>query len=157
MPGQRRFIDSLKHANEEPVLIRGWVYRLRVLSRTTFIMLRDCSGEVQCVAPSDALKDLHLKLDDAVEIYGKVRSDQRAKLGHEVDILEARVLNRSSNNLPFNSSSNAGPIGPAGAECVNFSVATTHRGRPRMPFFADQCRLEGGAAASPIVIEKGIM
>ncbi|HKV37912.1 MAG TPA: aspartate--tRNA(Asn) ligase [Blastocatellia bacterium] len=111
MAGQRVFADSLKHCQDKEVLIRGWVYRLRVLAKTTFIMLRDCSGEVQCVASSDDLKDLHLKLDDALEIRGKVRVDERAKHGHEVDILEARVLNRSANNLPFNSSSNSAPIG----------------------------------------------
>ena len=32
------------------VLLRGWVFRLRVLAKTTFIIIRDCSGDVQCVA-----------------------------------------------------------------------------------------------------------
>jgi hypothetical protein len=37
------------------------VYRLRVLGKTIFLILRDCSGQVQCVASSEALKDLRLK------------------------------------------------------------------------------------------------
>ncbi len=72
---QRSFVQSLSQFIEKEVLLRGWVYRLRVLAKTTFLILRDCSGEVQCVAPSELLKNLHLKLDDTVEISGWVRSD----------------------------------------------------------------------------------
>jgi nondiscriminating aspartyl-tRNA synthetase len=43
----RILIHSLGHYLAREVLLRGWVYRLRVLARTTFIILRDCSGEVQ--------------------------------------------------------------------------------------------------------------
>src|SRR5260370_32052658 len=48
----RTFAGSLTHNLEQEVLLRGWVHRLRVLARTTFVILRDCSGQVQCVAPS---------------------------------------------------------------------------------------------------------
>ena len=112
MLSQRVFIQSLRQFHEKEILIRGWVYRLRALSKTTFIILRDCSGEVQCVAPSELLKDLHLKVDDTIEIRGKVRIDERSKYGHEVDVIEAKVLNKASNNLPFNSSANIDSVGP---------------------------------------------
>lgn len=108
---ERRFVQSLDQFIGQTVLLRGWVYRLRVLAKTTFVILRDCSGEVQCVAASELFKDLHLKLDDTVEISGRVRADSRAKSGYEVDVSEVRVLNRAASNLPFNSSSNIGPIG----------------------------------------------
>jgi nondiscriminating aspartyl-tRNA synthetase len=108
---QRSFVQSLSQFVEKEVLLRGWVYRLRVLAKTTFVILRDCSGEVQCVAPSELLKDLHLKLDDTVEISGRVRSDSRAKSGYEVDIHSARALSRAAGNLPFNSSLNIESVG----------------------------------------------
>ena len=107
---QRTLIQSLSQFLEQDVLIRGWVYRLRVLAKTTFVILRDCSGEAQCVATSEALKDLHLKLDDTVEIYGRVRADSRARSGYEIDVLRVGVLNRAANSLPFNSSSNVGSV-----------------------------------------------
>jgi nondiscriminating aspartyl-tRNA synthetase len=107
----RTFIHTLSQNIQSEVLIRGWVYRLRVLAKTTFIILRDCSGEAQCVAASELLKDLHLKLDDVVEIYGYVRADQRSKYGYEVDVIKAGVLNRSTNSLPFNSTSNIEEVG----------------------------------------------
>jgi nondiscriminating aspartyl-tRNA synthetase len=108
---RRSFINSLDQSIRAEVIVRGWVYRLRVLARTTFIVLKDCSGEVQCVASSESIRELHLKLDDAVEICGRVRADSRAKSGYEIDILQARVLNRAVNNLPFNSSSNVRSVG----------------------------------------------
>jgi nondiscriminating aspartyl-tRNA synthetase len=108
---QRIFVHSLEQFIGREVLLRGWVYRLRVLAKTTFLVLRDCSGEAQCVVASDLLKDLHLKLDDCVELYGLVRADHRSKSGYEVEILRAEVLNRASNNLPFNSSSNIESVG----------------------------------------------
>ena len=108
---QRSFVQSLSQFIEKEVLLRGWVYRLRMLAKTTFVILRDCSGEVQCVAHSELLKDLHLKLDDTIEISGRVRSDSRAKSGYEVDIQAARVLSRAAGNLPFNSSLNIESVG----------------------------------------------
>jgi nondiscriminating aspartyl-tRNA synthetase len=109
--GQRRFIQSLNQSIGDEVLLRGWVHQLRSLAKTTFVILRDCSGEVQCVAASELLKDLHLRLDDAVEISGRVRSDARAKSGYEVDVSEASVLSRAAGNLPFNSSQNIESVG----------------------------------------------
>jgi nondiscriminating aspartyl-tRNA synthetase len=93
---QRIFANTLGHYINKEVLLRGWVYRLRVLAKTTFVMLHDCSGEVQCVAASEELKALQLKLEDTVEIYGRVRADARSQWGYEVDILQAKVLNRAA-------------------------------------------------------------
>src|SRR5215468_1893967 len=108
---ERALIHSLGQFIDQEVLLRGWVYRLRVLAKTTFIVIRDCSGEAQCVAGSDLLKDLHLKLDDCVEIYGRVRADHRSKSGYEVDVIRVRVLSRSATGLPFNSSSKIESVG----------------------------------------------
>lgn len=101
----RGLIADLATKVGEHVLIRGWVFRLRVLARTTFVVLKDCSGEAQCVASTDFLHEFKLKLDDALEIQGKVRADERSKQGFEIDIQSAVVLNRAANVLPFNSSS----------------------------------------------------
>jgi len=110
-PVTRIFADALPRASERPVLLRGWVHRLRVLGKTTFLILRDCSGQVQCVAASEALRALRLKSEDTVEIEGQVHLDSRAPGGCEVEILSARVLNRASQNLPFTSASDLGSVG----------------------------------------------
>ena len=81
---RRIFVADLSHHVGEPVLIRGWVHRFRVLAKTTFLILKDCTGEAQCVAATEALRDLGPKLDDAVEIRGAVRAEKRAKTGLEI-------------------------------------------------------------------------
>ena len=63
-------VRSIAQHLGETVVLRGWVFRLRVLASTTFVVLRDASGEVQCVGASNALSALHLKLDDAIEVVG---------------------------------------------------------------------------------------
>jgi nondiscriminating aspartyl-tRNA synthetase len=108
---QRVFIESLPNFIQQEVVLRGWVSRMRVLGKTTFVVLKDCSGEVQCVAASESIKEHHLKLEDAVEMVGRVRREDRAKSGYELDILQVRVLNRSGQHLPFNSFSNLDAVG----------------------------------------------
>jgi nondiscriminating aspartyl-tRNA synthetase len=102
---RRSLISALKPERGTAVMVRGWVYRLRVLARTTFIILKDCTGEAQCVAATEALRDLHVKLDDAVEIHGVVRGDERARAGFEIDVSQIVMLNPAASLLPFNSSS----------------------------------------------------
>jgi nondiscriminating aspartyl-tRNA synthetase len=109
---QRVFIESLPDFVDREVALRGWVCRMRALGKTTFVVLKDCSGEVQCVAAPQSIKEHHLKLEDAIEIVGRVRRDARAKSGYELDILEVRVLNRSGQHLPFNSFSDLQSVGP---------------------------------------------
>ena len=109
---QRVFIESLPNLVQQEVALRGWVCRMRVLGKTAFVVLKDCSGEVQCVAAPESIKNHHLKLEDAVEIVGRVRREGRAKAGYELDILRVRVLNRSGQHLPFTSFSNLDAVGP---------------------------------------------
>jgi nondiscriminating aspartyl-tRNA synthetase len=107
----RIFAASIAEHAGESVLIRGWVYRLRNLATTTFIVVRDCTGEAQCVLAAGRLQEIHIKLDDAVELIGRVRHDRRARSGCEVDVEELRVLNAASNKLPFNSGSRITSVG----------------------------------------------
>jgi nondiscriminating aspartyl-tRNA synthetase len=108
---RRIFIENIPEFMQGEVRLRGWVYRLRILARTAFVILRDCSGEAQCVIASEALRDHKLKVEDVVEILGSVRAEPRSKTGCEVDIFEIRVLNRAGENLPFQSASQVESVG----------------------------------------------
>lgn len=100
---RRVFIENIHDFVPGEIRLKGWIYRLRVLGKTAFLILRDCSGEAQCVIASEAFKQLRLKVEDVVEIQGIVRDEARSKTGCEVDISEIRVLNRAAQNLPFQS------------------------------------------------------
>jgi nondiscriminating aspartyl-tRNA synthetase len=108
---RRTFAADLTSLAGSQVIVRGWVYRLRVLAKTTFIIVRDCSGEVQCVVPTESLHDLRPKVDDAIEVRGAVRKDDRARGGIEVDIQSVTLLYRSASLLPFTSSSDVSDVG----------------------------------------------
>lgn len=82
------------------------------LGKTVFVVLKDCSGEMQCVAAPKSVAEHRLKLEDTVEIVGRVRQESRAKLGYELDISRVRVLSRSGQRLPFTSFSNLDSVNP---------------------------------------------
>ncbi len=108
---ERIFIERAGQFIGQEVRLMGWVQRLRALAKTTFIVLRDCSGSVQIVSPPAQVAALGMKLDDVVEIRGRVREESRSKSGFEIDLIEARILNPAAHDLPFNSSSDCSQIG----------------------------------------------
>jgi nondiscriminating aspartyl-tRNA synthetase len=108
---RRTLAADLPPLASSQVMIRGWIHRLRVLARTTFIIVRDCSGSVQCVGPTSTLQNARLKVDDAIEVWGVVRRDERARGGIEVDVQSVAVLNQAAALLPFTSSSDISDVG----------------------------------------------
>jgi nondiscriminating aspartyl-tRNA synthetase len=107
----RTFVSDLGGLTDHEVRLCGWVYRLRALANTTFIVLKDCTGIVQCVAGSEELKSTQIKTDDVIELRGVVRAEPRSKTGYEVLVQEIQVLNRATNILPFNSSGDLKAVG----------------------------------------------
>lgn len=107
----RILIEELPQHEGDPVVLRGWVQRLRVLGKTTFLILRDCSGSAQCVTESGKIRSLQLKSEDTVEIRGRLRADNRAPNGIEVDIVTIRLLNAAAQHLPFTASPSLKDVG----------------------------------------------
>jgi nondiscriminating aspartyl-tRNA synthetase len=96
----------------QTVVLGGWVHRLRTLASATFVILKDASGQMQCVADPGRLEGVHLKLDDAVEVEGTVRADERSRYGGvEVDVAAVRVVGPATEDLPFHASGDLGPVG----------------------------------------------
>lgn len=108
---KRSLVSELRESAGQEVLLRGWVHRLRALAKTAFVILQDCSGRVQCVGAPDLLKAVPIKLDDVIEIRGRVRAEPRSKDGFEIDILALRILNEATKMLPFNASSDISSVG----------------------------------------------
>ncbi|MBP0645417.1 hypothetical protein J8J17_26855, partial [Mycobacterium tuberculosis] len=78
---KRVFVAQLSGLLGQRVRIAGWVYRYRPLAKTAFLVLKDCTGTVQCVASPAQVNDLAIKLDDVVEIVGTARAEPRSKQG----------------------------------------------------------------------------
>ena len=93
-------IDEVpKHAGKA-VKLRGWVYRHRTGKGIAFIVLRDVTGIIQCVAKEgckgfeDAQK---AGIESSVELSGTVHKDKRAPTGYEIEANEFKLIGESDN------------------------------------------------------------
>jgi asparaginyl-tRNA synthetase len=92
------YIEELAAHEGETVELRGWVYNRRSSGKLQFVLLRDGTGVVQCVAfkgnfTPDAFAALdRLTQESSVEVTGKVRRDHRAPGGFEVDLTALGVV-----------------------------------------------------------------
>jgi asparaginyl-tRNA synthetase len=98
--------DAEKHAGET-VQICGWLYNLRRSGKICFPLLRDGTGILQCVAvksnlPEETFEALkNLTQESSVMITGKLRAEQRAPGGFEMDVETAQVLQRVPETDPY--------------------------------------------------------
>jgi len=98
--------SAAKHVGET-VSIPGWLYNLRKSGKIAFPQLRDGTGIMQCVAVKsalpepvfDAIKDL--TQESSVIFTGKIRADERAPGGFEMDVENVEVLQRVPETDPY--------------------------------------------------------
>ena len=91
----------------EPVELAGWLYNLRSSGKICFPQIRDGSGLMQCVAVKaqlpeatfDALKKL--TQESSVIVRGRIRAEQRAPGGFEMDVEDAEVVQRVTEEAPY--------------------------------------------------------
>ena len=100
-------ISEIGKHDGQAVTLRGWLYNLRESGKLLFPIFRDGSGIIQGVVPKnavpaevfDALKGL--TQESSVIVEGKVRADQRAPGGYELEVSNVQVLQRVPENEPF--------------------------------------------------------
>ena len=91
--------DIGKHEGET-VSIAGWLYNLRKSGKIVFPQLRDGTGIIQCVAvkadvPEALFETLKgLTQESSIIVTGRVRAEQRAQGGYELDVTAADVIQR---------------------------------------------------------------
>ena len=100
-------IAKLGEHDGQEVIIRGWLYNLRESGKLLFPIFRDGSGTVQgvifkkAVPPEmfDAVKTL--TQESSVIVTGKVRADQRAPGGYELDVSNVEIVQRVPDDDPY--------------------------------------------------------
>ncbi|MGP8244441.1 MAG: asparagine--tRNA ligase [Bryobacteraceae bacterium] len=106
MTARIRIEEAHAHAGES-VEIAGWLYNLRRSGKIAFPILRDGSGLMQCVAVKNALGEelfetiKNLTQESSIVVTGKVRAEQRAPGGYEMDVEKLEVLQRVSESDPY--------------------------------------------------------
>src|ERR1700727_2873113 len=101
-----RIEDAGKHAGE-PVEIAGWLYNLRKSGKIVFPLLRDGTGTMQAVAVKANLDEAtfeslkNLTQESSLILRGKVRPEQRAPGGYEMDVEGAEIFQRIPESDPY--------------------------------------------------------
>jgi asparaginyl-tRNA synthetase len=99
-------IRELKGYEGQQVTVDGWVYNKRSSGKVRFLILRDGTGYLQCVAfvkdVSPEIFDLcdRVKLESSVSVTGTVRLDERAPGGVELS-LSAITLHHMADDYPI--------------------------------------------------------
>lgn len=85
------------------VKINGAVHTIRDMGEVAFVVLRKARGLVQCVYEEGVTEfDLkELREEEAVEVTGLVRKEQRAPHGFEIRMERVRILSRPASPLPI--------------------------------------------------------
>ena len=91
--------DPSKQGNE--VTLRGWIYRTRGSNRMLFLVLRDSTDIIQCVASRDDLGEerfisaRELPVESAIVVKGRINRDDRAPGGFEVHLKEILTISKA--------------------------------------------------------------
>jgi asparaginyl-tRNA synthetase len=98
--------DVGKHVSQG-VTIQGWLYNLRESGKLLFPIFRDGTGIIQGVVAKNAVSPeifesvRGLSQESSVIVEGKVRADQRAPGGYELDVSDVRVITRVPESDPY--------------------------------------------------------
>lgn len=95
---KRAYINEISQYDGGEVAIYGWVYNKRSSGKIWFLLLRDGTGIIQGVVSKadveERVFDLYdtLTQESSIIVKGKVRQDQRAPGGYELQIKDIQVV-----------------------------------------------------------------
>jgi len=91
----------------QTVEIAGWLYNLRRSGKIAFPIVRDGHGIMQCVAVKNQLPEelfetiKNLTQESSLIVTGKIRAEQRAPGGYEMDVENVDVVQRVPEADPY--------------------------------------------------------
>jgi len=94
------------HVGQE-VVVQGWLYNLRESGKLLFPLFRDGTGIIQGVVVKSAVspevfeRARKLTQESSLRVTGKVRADQRAPGGYELDVSNLEIIQLVSLEVPY--------------------------------------------------------
>ena len=91
-------VDKLSEVVGQEITLRGWVFNRTGKGKLQFVILRDGTGIVQCVVFKGNVSEevfesaKSLTQESSVTITGKVRAEERAPGGYEIDVTELNII-----------------------------------------------------------------
>jgi asparaginyl-tRNA synthetase len=98
---KRLYIEELSHHVGEEVTLNGWLYNKRSSGKIWFLLLRDGTGILQCVVAKNSVPESvfadcdKLTQESSFRVKGKVRKDDRAAGGFELDVTDLSIYSIS--------------------------------------------------------------
>lgn len=95
------FIKNIAEYEDQNITIKGWLYNLRSSGKILFIIVRDGTGFIQCVATKNELGEeifeqtKKITQESSLEVTGKVRKDTRSPWGYEIDVQSILLIHLS--------------------------------------------------------------
>jgi asparaginyl-tRNA synthetase len=103
----RIYISELNNHIGEEVQLNGWVYNKRSSGKVKFLLLRDGTGIIQGVlvkgqVPDACIEDFEkLTQESSLSVIGKVRKDDRAPSGVELDVISITKIYHIAHEYPI--------------------------------------------------------
>jgi asparaginyl-tRNA synthetase len=103
----RIYIENLNQHEGGEVRLDGWLYNKRSSGKIRFLLLRDGTGVVQCVMVKGRVPDQVFDIFDtltqesSLSVKGKVRKDDRAPGGYELDLLDIPKIYQIAEEYPI--------------------------------------------------------
>ena len=103
-------VDKITDYTGQEVTIQGWVYNRTDKGKLVFLLVRDGSGFVQCVAFKGDLEEalfdhlVRLPQESSVIITGAVRADKRAPGipgGYEIGVKSVEIVQEAAEDYPM--------------------------------------------------------
>src|SRR5689334_18625945 len=98
---KRILVEQLKNHLDEEVNIKGWVTRIRKLKSVVFLIIRDRTGMVQCIATNDFMENMSIKLETVVSITGNVVEGNNSYNPFEIQMKTMEILSEVREELPI--------------------------------------------------------
>jgi asparaginyl-tRNA synthetase len=91
----------------QEVIVQGWLYNLRESGKLLFPLFRDGTGIIQGVVVKSAVvpevfeRARQLTQESSVRVTGKVRADQRAPGGYELEVTGLEIIQLVPDTAPY--------------------------------------------------------
>ena len=95
------YIEQIADHEGQEVTLRGWLHNRRSSGKIHFLTVRDGTGFVQVIMSKAEVGDEtfnradHIGQETALIIHGRVRADDRAPGGYEIDVSQLEVVGTS--------------------------------------------------------------
>tara|TARA_Y100000310_G_scaffold341991_1_gene443232 strand:+ start:412 stop:1707 length:1296 start_codon:yes stop_codon:yes gene_type:complete len=80
------------------VSIRGWIYRERSSKNKRFLVIRDSTGDIQCIVKKDMVEESlwneasKLLIESSVIIKGEIYKEKRSHAGYEIEVTDLETI-----------------------------------------------------------------